>query len=143
MNHPPEFDRERLIQASLEARTRAYAPYSQYKVGAALLGRSGQIYTGANVENAVYPLTTCAERTAIASAVSAGERDFVALAVATENGGTPCGSCRQTLREFAADAVILIADAAGHYRETTLKELLPQSFSAQDLPPEDVQEACA
>jgi cytidine deaminase len=142
MSETPTFDREALVQQALEARERAYAPYSAYAVGAALLGRSGTVYTGANVENAVYPLTICAERTAITGAVSAGEREFVALAVATENGGPPCGSCRQTLREFAADAVVLIADAEGRYRETTLNELLPHSFSAQDLPPEDVQEAC-
>jgi len=127
------FDRAELIVQARSARERAYAPYSGYRVGAALLARSGQIYTGANVENAVYPLTTCAERTAVAKAVSEGERDFVALAVVTENAGAPCGSCRQTLREFGKDIVVLIADAEGNYREATVEALLPDSFSVADL----------
>ena len=128
-----EFDRKELIQQAMAARERAYAPYSGYKVGAALLAKSGQVYSGCNVENAVYPLVTCAERTAVVKAVSEGEREFVALAVVTENGGSPCGSCRQTLREFGEDIVVLIADATGAHRETTLAELLPDSFSAEDL----------
>jgi cytidine deaminase len=129
----PEFDREALIAKAIEARERAYAPYSNYRVGAALLGRSGRIYTGCNVENAVYPLATCAERAAVVKAVSEGEREFVALAVATENAGSPCGSCRQMLREFGKDIVVLIADAEGAYRETTVADLLPDSFSVEDL----------
>jgi cytidine deaminase len=128
-----EFDRGELVKQALAARAYAYAPYSNYKVGAALLGRSGRVYTGCNVENAVYPLVTCAERTAVVKAVSAGEREFVALAVATENGAPPCGSCRQTLREFGEDITVLIADAMGDYREMTVAELLPNSFSAADL----------
>lgn len=128
-----DFDREELIRQAVAARERAYAPYSGYEVGAALLGKSGRVYTGCNVENAVYPLCTCAERVAVVKAVSEGEREFVALAVVTENGGAPCGSCRQTLREFGGDIVVLIADATGAYRETTVGELLPDSFSAMDL----------
>ena len=128
-----DFDREGLVEAAQKARANAYAPYSKYAVGAALLTRSGRIYTGANVENAVYPLTICAERTAVVKAVSEGERDFVALAVSTANGGSPCGACRQTLREFCCDIIILIADDQGTYRETTLAALLPDSFSASDL----------
>lgn len=127
------FDREGLIAQARAAQERAYAPYSGYRVGAALLGKSGRVYTGCNVENAVYPLCTCAERTAVVKAVSEGEREFVALAVVTENGGSPCGSCRQTLREFGEDIAVLIADAAGNYRETTIEELLPDSFSAVDI----------
>jgi cytidine deaminase len=127
------FDREELIAQARAARDRAYAPYSGYRVGAALLGKSGRVYTGCNVENAVYPLVICAERTAVVKAVSEGEREFVALAVVTENGGSPCGSCRQTLREFGDDILVLIADATGDYRETTIAELLPDSFSATDL----------
>ncbi len=127
------FDPADLIARALEARERAYAPYSNYRVGAALLARSGEVYTGCNVENAVYPLTICAERTAVVKAVSAGEREFVAIAVATENGGTPCGSCRQTLREFGAGILVFIADADGAYWETTVGELLPHGFSAADL----------
>lgn len=128
-----EWSREGLIAQAMQARERAYAPYSNYKVGAALLGKSGQTYTGCNVENAVYPLTICAERTAVVKAVSEGEREFVALAVVTENGGSPCGSCRQVVREFGADILVLIADTTGAYREMTIAELLPDSFSAIDL----------
>ena len=128
-----QIDRQGLIAQAKVARELAYAPYSGYRVGAALLTRSGRVYTGCNVENAVYPLCTCAERTAVVKAVSEGEREFVALAVVTENGGSPCGSCRQTLREFGADLVVLIGDTQGNVRETTLTELLPDSFSAADL----------
>jgi cytidine deaminase len=128
-----EFDREKLIQQAIAARENAYAPYSSYRVGAALLGKSGRVYTGCNVENAVYPLCTCAERTAVVKAASEGEREFVALAVATENGGSPCGSCRQTIREFGEDITVLIADVTGAYRETTVAKLLPESFGAADL----------
>lgn len=128
-----EWSREKLVAQAMQARERAYAPYSGYTVGAALMAKSGQVYTGCNVENAVYPLCTCAERVAVVKAVSEGERKFVALAVVTKNGGAPCGSCRQTLREFGEDIVVLIADAVGAYRETTVAELLPDSFSATDL----------
>jgi cytidine deaminase len=128
-----DWSRKELVAQAMRARERAYAPYSNYKVGAALLSASGRVYTGCNVENAVYPLCTCAERTAVVRAVSEGEREFVALAVATENGGSPCGSCRQILREFGLDIVVLIADAAGAYRETTVAELLPDSFSAANV----------
>ena len=128
-----KWSREKLVAQAREARQRAYAPYSGYRVGAALLTKSGRIYTGCNVENAVYPLCTCAERVAVVKAVSEGEQAFDALAVVTENGGAPCGSCRQTLREFGEDIVVLIADAGGAYRETTVAELLPDSFGASDL----------
>jgi cytidine deaminase len=128
-----EWSREKLVAQAREARQRAYAPYSGYTVGAALLTKSGRIYTGCNVENAVYPLCTCAERVAVVKAVSEGEKEFKALAVATENGGAPCGSCRQTLREFGEEIVVLIADATGAFRETTVAELLPGSFGANDL----------
>ena len=128
-----DFDREGLVEAARKARHNAYAPYSNYSVGAALLTKSRRIFTGANVENAVYPLTTCAERTAVVKSVSEGERDFVAIAVSTSNGGSPCGSCRQTLREFGKDIVVLIAADDSSYRETTIADLLPDSFSASDL----------
>lgn len=128
-----EWSRDELVAQAVQARERAYAPYSNYKVGAALLAKSGRVYTGCNVENAVYPLCTCAERTVVVKAISEGEREFMALAVVTENGGSPCGSCRQTLWEFGADILVLIADATGAYRETTIAELLPDGFSATDL----------
>ena len=133
MTADTSLDRCGLVGRAIEARGPAYAPYSHYAVGAALLGCSGRVYTGCNVENAVYPLSMCAERVAVFKAVSAGERDFIALAVATASGGSPCGACRQVLREFSTDMVVLIADTVGHYREMTLAELLPDSFSAADL----------
>jgi cytidine deaminase len=128
-----EIDREALVQQAREVRKRAYAPYSNYQVGAALLGASGQIYTGCNVENAVYPVVICAERAAVVKAVSEGERDFVAIAVVTRDGGSPCGSCRQVLSEFSPAIVVLIADEAGNVRETTVSALLPDHFGPQNL----------
>lgn len=131
-------ERSELVRRASEARRHAYAPYSKYRVGAALLAESGEVYTGVNVENAVYPTGTCAERTAIFKAVSEGERSFTAIAVVTENGGTPCGSCRQMLAEFGLDTLVLIADAGGRVvGETNLRALLPQAFGAADLPPRD------
>lgn len=128
--------RSELVARASEARQNAYAPYSNYRVGAALLAESGEVYTGVNVENAVYPTGTCAERTAIFKAVSEGERAFTAIAVVTENGGTPCGSCRQMLAEFGLDTLVLIADASGRVvSETNVRALLPQAFGAADLPP--------
>lgn len=126
--------KEELIQRAAAARLRAYAPYSHYQVGAALLANSGRVFIGVNVENAAYPLTMCAERAAVASAVSAGERSFSAIAVVTDNGGTPCGSCRQVLAEFGLDIIVLIVDGQGKIRqETTVRELLPGAFGSTDL----------
>jgi cytidine deaminase len=125
----------KLVQAAILARENAYAPYSGYDVGAALLTKSGKIFTGANVENAVYPLTICAERSAIFSAVSQGERTFSAIAVVTENGVAPCGSCRQVLAEFGPDILVIIAKTTGVVvDEVKVYELLPNTFSAKDLP---------
>ncbi len=123
-----------LIEHALAARKKAYAPYSKYKVGAALLTATGEIYEGCNVENAAYGLCMCAERTAVFKAVSEGVREFSAIAVATENGGSPCGSCRQVLREFAPNLTVIITDVAGNFRETTLAQLLPDSFGPEHLP---------
>lgn len=126
--------RQELIQKANQARSRAYAPYSNYQVGAALLTKKGQIFTGVNVENAAYPDSICAERSAVFNAVSAGERDFEAIAVATRNGGTPCGSCRQVLSEFGLDIVVLLADENENLiQEKTVRELLPGAFLPQDL----------
>ncbi len=123
-----------LVEAAIAARERAYAPYSHYRVGAAVLADDGRIYTGCNVENAVYPLSLCAERVAVTKAISEGAHAIRAIAVVTENGGTPCGSCRQVLREFGDPAMpIYIATPDGHYRERSLAFLLPESFSAADL----------
>lgn len=125
---------QELIAMATEARRNAYAPYSHYAVGAALLAASGKVYTGANVENASYGLAICAERTAAVKAVSEGERDFVTIAVVTENGGTPCGACRQVLNEFGPDMRVLVADVAGRYKAYRLPELLPASFGPAQLP---------
>ncbi|MEK7439749.1 MAG: cytidine deaminase [Chloroflexota bacterium] len=126
--------REMLISRALAVRAWAYAPYSNYQVGAALLASSGKIYDGVNVENAAYPSTICAERTALVKAISEGERQFETLVVATENGGSPCGSCRQMLAEFGLDLTILIVNGEGKIlQETSLKELLPQAFTPASL----------
>ena len=126
--------KELLIQSALEARQWAYAPYSQYQVGAALLTASGRIYDGVNIENAAYPTGICAERVAVFKAVSEGERHFVAIAVVTSNGGTPCGSCRQVLAEFGLDTLVLIADEQGRIlQEASLADLLPGAFGREDL----------
>ena len=123
-----------LIQAANEARRHAYAPYSNYPVGAALKTRSGRVFTGVNVENAAYPDGVCAERVAVFKAVSEGEREFEAIAVVTDNGGSPCGSCRQVLAEFGLETVVLIADGAGKLAGTlTVAELLPKAFQPRDL----------
>ena len=125
-----------LVALAKQARERAYAPYSNFPVGAALLGRSGRVYSGCNVENASYPLTTCAERTAVTKAVSEGEREFEAIAVVTATGATPCGGCRQILREFGGphgDLRVLVADTAGNVRVFTIAELLPEGFTPNQL----------
>jgi cytidine deaminase len=125
---------EKLIQRAVQAREWAYAPYSNYPVGAALLTTSGRIYEGVNVENAAYPDSMCAERVAIYKAVSEGERKFVAIAIVTKDGGSPCGSCRQVLAEFGLDTAVLIANEQGMLlNETTVAELLPQAFNSTSL----------
>lgn len=126
--------RRTLIDRALAARDRAYAPYSHYHVGAALLASSGKIYDGANVENSVYPVGICAERTALVKAVSEGERRFEVIVAATQNGGSPCGMCRQMLSEFGLDLRVLLVDGAGMVvHETTLRDLLPRAFGPADL----------
>lgn len=126
--------RQKLIETALAARKWAHAPYSQYRVGAALLTGSDRIYDGVNVENAAYPSSMCAERVAVFKAVSEGEQDFVALAVASSNGGTPCGACRQVIAEFGLDTLILVVNADGEIlQETPLSALLPSAFQPKDL----------
>lgn len=128
MSLTPE-QRRALIHAANQARRYAYAPYSNYPVGAAVLTAEGTIFTGINVENASYPNGVCAERVAIYKAVSEGVRNFQALAVVTENGGTPCGFCRQVMAEFAPQMIVLIADANEQLvEETTVEALLPHAF---------------
>ncbi len=124
-----------LLQAALAARERAYAPYSGFAVGAALLTASGEIYCGCNVENASYGLSICAERVAVVSAVAAGQRDFVAIAVVTPTAGpaSPCGACRQTLAEFNPGMQVILANLHGQRLVTTAGALLPGAFTGADL----------
>jgi cytidine deaminase len=127
-------EQQGLIDAANEVRRHAYVPYSHYPVGAALRTKSGRVFTGVNVENAAYPTTICAERTAVFKAVSEGEREFDTIAVVTDNGGSPCGSCRQVLAEFGLDTVVLIADGNGQLvKEMTVAELLPEAFTPEHL----------
>ena len=119
-----------LLNAALDARLKAYAPYSKFLVGAAVQAESGKIYTGCNIENASYGLTVCAERNALFAAVGAGERKFTALCVVgdTEAPISPCGACRQVMAEFKVPRIIL-ANLKGDVKEYTLEELLPLGFS--------------
>ena len=133
---------EELIEMALEARKLAYAPYSKFKVGAALLGKNGVVYKGCNVENASYPATNCAERTAFFNAVIDGQKDFEAIALV---GGAeraieldfcaPCGICRQVMREFCNPDTfeIIVAKNKNEYKVFTLAELLPESFGPENL----------
>jgi cytidine deaminase len=126
--------RDRLLETACEIRERAYAPYSRYAVGAAILSEDGQVFSGVNVENAVLGLGICAERSAIFTAASAGVRRIVAVAVCTENIGSPCGACRQVLSEFAGDIPIWLTDDQGNVRQTSLDTLLPDRFGPDHLP---------
>lgn len=129
---PMKIDAGQLVAAAAEARQGAVAPYSKFKVGAALLTRSGEIIGGANVESASYGLTCCAERVALFKALTAGKRDFVAVAVVArwDGGPMPCGACRQLLAEYAADARVFVADSSDleNIRAFTVKKLLPGAF---------------
>jgi cytidine deaminase len=127
-------EKQSLIDLANAARQRAYVPYSNYPVGAALRTKTGRLFTGVNVENAAYPQTMCAERVAIFKAVSEGEREFEVIAVVTDNGGSPCGGCRQVMAEFGLDTVVLLADGNGNLmKETTVRELLPEAFTPEKL----------
>jgi cytidine deaminase len=132
--NPTNKERQMLIDLANEARKLAYAPYSNYPVGAALRTKTGRIYTGVNIENAAYPHTMCAERVAIFKAVSEGETEFEMIAVVTNNGGSPCGGCRQVLAEFGLDTIVLFADGDGNLKkELTVSELLPEAFTPAHL----------
>jgi cytidine deaminase len=123
-----------LIEAAIDASRRAYVPYSNYHVGAALRAADGSVYQGCNVENASYPVTICAERVALVKAVSEGAREFETIAVVTSNGGSPCGMCRQMLFEFAPQLRVLIADIAGNlHHDLRLSELLLHGFGPSKL----------
>lgn len=125
-----EQQRTELIAAALDASERAYAPYSNFLVGAAILTTGGRIFTGCNVENASYGLTVCAERIAVGTAVAAGHRQFAGIAVASPNAATPCGACREVLVEFGPNLPILLIDSKQRDRitETRLEILLPAAF---------------
>jgi cytidine deaminase len=129
-------EKQVLIDLANSAREHAYAPYSNYHVGAALRTKTGRLFTGVNVENAAYPHTMCAERVAIFKAVSEGEKDFEVISVVTDNGGSPCGGCRQVLAEFGLNTLVLIANGKGELlKEMTVKELLPEAFTPEHLKP--------
>jgi cytidine deaminase len=123
--------RDELIKAAMDVRQRAYAKYSNFLVGAAILATDGRIFSGCNVENASYGLTICAERAAVFGAVAAGARKFELLAIATSGGASPCGACRQVLAEFAPELPVLLIDVnrPGTVIETNIRELLPGAFS--------------
>lgn len=136
---PPEIIEE-LIGKALSMRERSYCPYSGFLVGAALLTGEGKIYGGCNIENASYSVTLCAERTAIAKAVSEGERNFTAIAIAggkdtvPDGYSFPCGTCRQYMREFCGSSfIVIVARSAQDYKIFTLRELLPNSFGPENL----------
>ena len=124
---------EMLVAHALAARQRAYAPYSHYFVGAAVLTEDGSVVVGCNVENASYPATICAERVALTSAVAQGKRKLKAIAVATRDGGSPCGICRQVMVELGPEMQVYITDEAGKFRTTTVRDLLPDSFDRSSL----------
>ncbi|MCA0354841.1 MAG: cytidine deaminase [Chloroflexi bacterium] len=128
-------DYQALLANAKTARERAYTPYSRFKVGAAVLTASGRIFHGCNIENAAYPVCLCAERSALAAAWSAGETEFIALAVVADTPGpvAPCGMCRQFMFELAPDLPVLLANLAEQTQHTTPRELLPGGFSPESL----------
>ena len=130
-----KIDLENLITQARVARKNAYVPYSHYQVGAAVLTKSGKVYTGCNIENAAYPSGLCAERVAIFKAASEGEREMAALVVVTSNLGSPCGACRQVFSEFAADdaMVVLAMDRGKRCKQFSMAEILPDRFGPHHL----------
>lgn len=119
---------KKLIKKAYDASKNSYSPYSNYKVGAAILAKNGEIFIGTNVENASYGLTVCAERIAVFNAVSNGNKDFVAIAIYTKDGGFSCGSCLQVLAEFSPDLEFIIASDLNKYKIYKFSELLPNPF---------------
>lgn len=129
-----KLDINKLIKKALEAKERAYVPYSKFKVGAALLTEDGELFTGCNIEVSSYSPTLCAERTAIFKAISEGHKKIKAIAVVGDSDFTyPCGVCRQVMREFGKNATIIVANSEEDYRIYKLEELLPHSFGPEDL----------
>ena len=140
-------DHKELMKIAMKAREKAYAPYSGYRVGAALLCEDGTVYTGCNIENAAFSPTNCAERTAFFKAVSEGEREFEAICIVGGQNGrltdytSPCGVCRQVMREFCnpREFLVILAVDEDHYREYRLEELLPLGFGPENLGREQMQ----
>lgn len=128
-----EVSASELINHAHTAQRLAYAPYSNYLVGAAVLTADGSVISGCNVENASYPATICAERVALSAALAQGKRDFVAIAVVTRNGGTPCGICRQVMAELGPEMIVYIGDEQGNFRTTSVADLLPGAFVRSSL----------
>ena len=126
---------QKLLERARQVRGAAYAPFSNFKVGAAVLTASGQVFSGCNVENASFGATVCAERVAIFAAVAAGQRQIKALAVIadTPEPVAPCGLCRQVLQEFGADCQVIMANLTGEYRVVTMAQLLPYAFEFDQL----------
>jgi cytidine deaminase len=125
-----------LVNEAKEAKERAYVPYSKFQVGAALLTKDGDVFKGCNIENAAYSMTNCAERTALFKAYSEGFKQFTALAVVadTERPVPPCGACRQVMAELCPpDMKVILANMNGDYEETTVENLLPGAFKAEDM----------
>ena len=124
-----------LIKKAVEAKEFAYVPYSSFRVGSAVLTEDGRIYTGCNIENASYGATNCAERTAIFKAVSEGAVTLKAIAITSDEEDFiyPCGICRQVIKEFGDDVDVILINKHGHTKTSTIKELLPQSFSKENL----------
>ncbi|QIW80694.1 cytidine deaminase [Bacillus tequilensis] len=129
-------NRQELITEALKARDMAYAPYSKFQVGAALLTKDGKVYRGCNIENAAYSMCNCAERTALFKAVSEGDTEFQMLAVAADTPGpvSPCGACRQVISELCTkEVIVILTNLQGQIKEMTVEELLPGAFSSEDL----------
>ena len=129
-------DKNMLVEKAIEARSKAYVPYSKFQVGTAIITSNDHLYLGCNIENASYGLTNCAERTAIFKAVSEGDTEIKAIAVVgdTEGPVSPCGACRQVIAEFATEETkIYLANLNGDVKETTISEILPGYFSSKDM----------
>lgn len=129
-------DKNVLVEKAIEARSKAYVPYSKFQVGAAIVTNNDEVFLGCNIENASYGLTNCAERTAIFKAVSEGATEIKAIAVVGDTEGpiSPCGACRQVIAEFSTDDTkIYLANLNGDVKETTISEILPGYFSSKDM----------
>ncbi len=124
-----------LLDIAIKAKENAYVPYSNFRVGAALLGKSGKVYTGCNVECASYGATNCAERTAIFKAVSEGEREFEAIAITSDSNDYtfPCGICRQVIAEFGLEIEVIAANSSGEYTVCSIKDLIPNVFTGKNI----------